>query len=136
MSNFGINLYYITVATKQHPVLDKIVERIKKQNEQMIIMGLKENRKIGWEGTANFGVKLRETKDFLFQPNIRPQDIVLFTDAYDVAYGGSQTEVIKRFITLDKPILFGCESQCHPDVNESSKYPGLVAQWSASPKQN
>ena len=33
MSNFGINLHYITVATKQHPVLDKIIERVKKQNE-------------------------------------------------------------------------------------------------------
>ena len=122
MSNFGINLYYITVATKQHPVLEKIVERIKKQNEQIIIMGLKENREIGWEGTGNFGVKLRETKDFLFQQNIRPQDIVLFTDAYDVAYGGSQIDVLKRFIGLDKPIIFGCESQCHPDKTESSKY--------------
>ena len=52
----GPNLYYITVATKPHPVLDKIVERIKKQNEQIQILGLQENRTIGWEGTANFGV--------------------------------------------------------------------------------
>ena len=35
MSNFGINLHYITVATKQHPVLEKIIERVKKQNEQI-----------------------------------------------------------------------------------------------------
>ena len=122
MSNFGINLHYITVATKQHPVLDKIIERVKKQNEQMIILGLKENRKIGWEGTGNFGVKLRETRDFIFNDNIRPQDIVLFTDAYDVVYGGSQIEVLKRFIQQKKPIMFGSESQCHPDKEESSKY--------------
>ena len=122
MSNFGINLHYITVATKQHPVLDKIIERVKKQNEQMIILGLKENRKIGWEGTGNFGVKLRETRDFIFNDNIRPQDIVLFTDAYDVIYGGSQIEVLKRFIQQKKPIMFGSESQCHPDKEESSKY--------------
>jgi hypothetical protein len=123
MSNFGINLHYITVATKQHPVLDKIIERVKKQNEQMIILGLKENRQIGWEGTGNFGVKLRETRDFVFNEKIRPQDIVLFTDAYDVVYGGSQIEVLKRFIQQQKPIMFGCESQCHPDKEESSKYP-------------
>ena len=122
MSNFGINLHYITVATKQHPVLDKIIERVKKQNEQMIILGLNENRQIGWEGTGNFGVKLRETRDFVFNENIRPQDIVLFTDAYDVVYGGSQIEVLKRFIQQHKPIMFGCESQCHPDKEDSSKF--------------
>ena len=129
MSNFGINLHYITVATKHHPVLDKIIERVKKQNEQMIILGLNENRQIGWEGTGNFGVKLRETRDFVFNENIRPQDIVLFTDAYDVVYGGSQIEVLKRFIQQKKPIMFGCESQCHPDKEESSKYPEQTTEF-------
>ena len=129
MSNFGINLHYITVATKQHHVLDKIIERVKKQNEQMIILGLNENRQIGWEGTGNFGVKLRETRDFVFNEKIRPQDIVLFTDAYDVVYGGSQIEVLKRFIQQKKPIMFGCESQCHPDKEESSKYPEQTTEF-------
>ena len=129
MSNFGINLHYITVATKQHHVLDKIIERVKKQNEQMIILGLNENRQIGWEGTGNFGVKLRETRDFVFNEKIRPQDIVLFTDAYDVVYGGSQIEVLKRFIQQQKPIMFGCESQCHPDKEESSKYPEQTTEF-------
>lgn len=122
MSFEGPKLYYITVATKPHPVLDKIVERAKKQNEQIHILGLQENRAIGWEGTANFGVKLRETRDFLFQPHIRPQDIVLFTDAYDVVYCGSQNEIANRFLRIDKPIVFGCESQCHPDANMAALY--------------
>jgi len=129
MSNFGINLHYITVATKHHPILDKIIERVKKQNEQMIILGLNENRQIGWEGTGNFGVKLRETRDFIFNEKIRPQDIVLFTDAYDVVYGGSQIEVLKRFIQQKKPIIFGCESQCHPDKDNSSKYPEQTTEF-------
>ena len=119
----GPNLYYITVATKPHSVLDRIVDRVKKQDEQIYILGLQENRTIGWEGTANFGVKLRETRDFLFQPQIRPQDIVLFTDAYDVVYCGSQSETGKRFLEMDKPIVFGCESHCHPDANLASLYP-------------
>lgn len=122
MTTYGPKLYYITVATKPHPVLTKIAERVKKQSEQMIVLGLQENRAIGWEGNANFGVKLRETRDFLFQPQIRPQDIVLFTDAYDVVYCGSQNEIGKRFLEIDKPIVFGCESQCHPDANMDVHY--------------
>ena len=123
MSIDGPKLYYITVATKPHHVLNKIIEQVQKQNEQMVVLGLQENRSIGWEGTANFGVKLRETRDFLFHPQINPQDIVLFTDAYDVVYCGSQNEIGKRFLEMDKPIVFGCESQCHPDANVATLYP-------------
>jgi hypothetical protein len=115
-------LYYITVATKPHPVLDKIKERVKSNKEKIYILGLNENRTIGWEGHQNFGVKLREVSDFLKGPFLDPEDIVLFTDAYDVVYCGTQREIMQRYKKLNKPIIFGCEKKCNPDPNRANEY--------------
>uniref|UniRef100_A0A6C0JFB6 PLOD1-3-like GT domain-containing protein n=1 Tax=viral metagenome TaxID=1070528 RepID=A0A6C0JFB6_9ZZZZ len=114
--------YYITVATKPNPVLDKIKERIKKNKEKIHVLGSQENRTIGWEGHQNFGVKLREVSDFLKAPFIEDEDIVLFTDAYDVIYCGNKRETISRYEEFGKPIIFGCEKQCNPDPKRASEY--------------
>jgi hypothetical protein len=115
-------LYYITIATKPHPVLDNIKKRIQQNNEDIHVLGLEENRHIGWQGSANFGIKLREAQDFLFRKEIRPQDIVMLTDAYDVIYCGSQKEIMKRYLSFNKSIVFGCETQCHPDPMLADSY--------------
>jgi len=129
MSNLLPKLHYITVATKPHPVLENIQRRVIKNGEHITVLGLQENRNIGWEGTANFGIKLREARDFLFQSHIRPQDVVMLTDAYDIIYCGSQTEVMKRYTEFDKPIIFGCETKCHPDPKEEPNYSKLDTEF-------
>jgi hypothetical protein len=115
-------LFYITVATKPHPVLDKIKERVKSNKERIHVLGSHENRTIGWEGHQNFGVKLREVSDFLKGPFLDPDDIVLFTDAYDVVYCGTKREIMQRYEKLNKPIIFGCEKQCNPDPKRANEY--------------
>lgn len=115
-------LYYITIATKPHKVLDKIMANIKKNNESIEVLGLSENRLIGWEGHQNFGVKLREIYNFINRPNLATDDIVLFTDAYDVAYVGDQKEILRRYKMFSKPIVFGAERSCHPDPIKAKDY--------------
>jgi len=118
-----MRLYYITIATKPHPVLDKLKERIEENRETIEVLGLQENRQIGWENQQRFGVKLQEVADYLKRPHLEPDDIILFTDAYDVAYFGTFDEIIKRYKQFNSPIVFGCESECHPDPDRASKYP-------------
>jgi len=115
-------LFYITIATKPHPVLDKIKERINKNGETIHVLGGHENRQIGWEGNQNFGVKLREVSDYLKNPDLNYDDIVLFTDAYDVVYCGTQKEIIEKYLKINKPIIFGAEKQCNPDPKRASEY--------------
>ena len=115
-------LFYITIATKPHPVLDKIKERVEKNGETIHILGGQENRQIGWEGQQNFGVKLREVSDFLKTDTLKSDDIILFTDAYDVVYCGTQREIIERFEKMNKPIIFGAEKHCNPDPGRASEY--------------
>jgi len=114
--------YYITVATKPHVVLDAIKKKVDKLGESIIVLGESEDRWIGWEGNGNFGIKLREVSDFLKRQDLNPNDIVLFTDAYDVIYCGNRPEIIKRYLEFSKPIVFGCEKLCQPDTFLTERY--------------
>jgi hypothetical protein len=116
------NLHYITVATKPHPILELIQNRIEKQGEHITVLGLEENRSIGWNAYANFGVKLREVYMYIWNVELDPEDIILFTDAYDVIYCGNQEEIIKKYLELDTPIIFGAETICNPDPNREAEY--------------
>jgi hypothetical protein len=115
--------HYITVATKPHPVLTKIQDNCHSNGEEVIVLGLKENRDIGWKAGANFGIKLREVFQYLQKPELGANDIVLFSDAYDVAIIGCQAEIQKRFKRhFQKPIVFGAELGCHPDKDREPMY--------------
>jgi hypothetical protein len=122
-------LFYITIATKPHKVLDKIIENVKKNKEDIEVLGLQENRLIGWEGHRNFGVKLRELYNYINRPTLDPNDIVLFTDAYDVAYLGDQKEILRRYKMFSKPIVFGAERSCHPDPIKANDYKFLDTEF-------
>jgi len=114
--------HYITIATKPHFILDNIKKRISTQNETITVLGSQENRHIGWQSNGNFGIKLKEAHEFIIRPELNNNDIVLFTDAYDVIYCGSHKEIIKRFLQFDKPIVFGCEKYCNPDPKQEKNY--------------
>jgi hypothetical protein len=122
-------LFYITIATKPHRVLDKIIANIKKNKENIEVLGLQENRLIGWESHQNFGVKLRELYNYIHKSNLDPNDIVLFTDAYDVAYLGDQKEILRRYKMFSKPIVFGAERSCHPDPIKAKDYKFLDTEF-------
>jgi len=118
----AINLHYITVATKPHMILDLIKTRVENQSEIITILGLHENRNIGWQAKANFGVKLKEVYYYIWNSKLHQNDIVLFTDAYDVIYCGNVNEIVKRFLKFDRPIVFGCEKNCSPDPQRHIEY--------------
>jgi len=116
-------LHYITVATKPHKVLDALKKKVESLGETLTVLGTQEDRFIGWEGTGNFGIKLREVADFLKRPDLEPGDIVLFTDAYDVIYCGDRNELLRRYLMFSKPIIFGSEKMCQPDTHLTNQYP-------------
>ena len=62
--------YYITVATKPHIILNNIIKTVQKNDEEIHVLGLQENRSIGWNAKGNFGLKLREVKQFLENPKL------------------------------------------------------------------
>ena len=133
--NYNAKIHYITVATKPHPVLDKLLDKSHSYGEDITVLGLEENRDIGWKGGANFGIKLREVHKYLQRKDLHKNDIVLFSDAYDVAQIGSQNEIRKRFLMFSKPIVFGAEIGCHPDKDRAPEY-GLILPGTIFPYLN
>ena len=119
MSNF----YYITIATKPHQVLNNIIKKIQSNNEQIHVLGMQENRNIGWQAKGNFGVKLKEVYDFVFQSEIKNNDIILFTDAYDVFYADDLETITERYLGFDCKVLFSAELYCWPDANIENQFP-------------
>lgn len=117
-----MKLHYITVATKPHPILTNIVNRIRSNKETIYILGRQEDRLIGWNSHGNFGVKLKEVKNYIDNNKLDNEDIVLFTDAYDVIYTGNQDIIIERYLNMKTPIIFGCETECNPDPEKIIEY--------------
>jgi hypothetical protein len=118
-------LHYITIATVPNKVLDALQQNVMLKNELLLILGGEENRLIGWESSQNFGVKLKYVAEFLRAPFLQLNDVVLFTDAYDVAYFGSREQVMERFLEIGKPIVFGSEKFCNPDPGMASFYSNI-----------
>lgn len=120
------NFHFITVATKPHPVLDILIKTVESKNETIEVLGLHENRLIGQDlpnGSRRLGVKLNEIHKFINRTSINDNDIILFSDAYDVYYSGDKETIIDRFTKMNKPIIFGAEACCYPDGSKSVLYP-------------
>ena len=116
------NFYYITISTRPHHILGKLKQKVSENGETLIVLGENEKRIIGWEGSQNFGLKLKEVSMFINRNELEPDDIVLFTDAYDVVYFGNKNEIIERFLEFKKPVVFGCEKYCSPDPELAKNY--------------
>lgn len=126
------NFHFITIATQPHPVLDILVKTVESKGEQIEVLGLEENRSIGQDlpnGSRRLGIKLRELHKFIIKSSLNPDDIVLFTDAYDVYYSGDKSTIIERFKQMDKPIVFGAEKCCYPDSSKASLYPFTTSEF-------
>ena len=116
-------LHYLTVATKPHPVLTALQERVDSIGERLTVLGTEVARPIGWNISGNFGIKLKTVVEFLKNPSLDPMDVIFFSDAYDVAYVGSRAAVLAAFATFTKPVVFGAERLCSPDPTLADRYP-------------
>lgn len=117
-----MKVHYITVATKPHPILNNIIKRVENNKEKLYILGMQENRLIGWNAKGNFGVKLKEVKNYIDNDKLDNEDIIIFTDAYDVIYTGNQEIILDRYLNMKKPIIFGSETECNPDPERETDY--------------
>jgi lysyl hydroxylase/galactosyltransferase/glucosyltransferase len=114
LSHKNTPIRYITVARKPHPVLTKIKDTCHINGEELKILG--------WNGRSSFGIKLREINKYINRQGLGNSDIVLFTNPYDVAIVGNLKEIKQRYLTFNKPIVFGAEKECRPDKERVSQY--------------
>ena len=73
------------------------------------------------------GMKLRLLRDFLM--TVKPDDVVLFTDAYDVFYTGDIESITRRFLDTGKDIIFAAENQIWPDQDMAKHFPDTITEY-------
>ena len=80
---------------------------------------------IEWEGTdmsaLGGGMKINLMKDYV--KDLHDNDIILFTDAYDVFYADNLETITERFLEFNKQIVFSGELFCWPHEQLASEFP-------------
>lgn len=80
---------------------------------------------VKWEGgdmtTPGGGMKINLLKEHL--KNLPDNDVVLFTDAFDVFYADDLNTIVKRYLGFHTKVLFSAESECYPDASLEYQYP-------------
>ena len=112
---------YFTVSTKDLPQLQRLKKSAEKHKWKLDILGLEQNTNtLGWRNGGNFSIKLIKQKEYVATKNY--DDIVLFTDAWDVICLGDCSTLYKRFIKFNKDLVFGAEKACSPDGVKAPLY--------------
>lgn len=74
------------------------------------------------EGTWN----THRIKDYMLKSyleKIDPDEIILFTDGYDTLFLSGEKEILAKFASFKKPLLFTAEKNCWPDKRLKYLYP-------------
>ena len=129
--NLNQRIHFVTVSTSQNNILDIIQKRVNEFGNTLTVLtnpggGHDPVKTIIQNGET---IIIRRFKiDLLIQylksDFLRDDDIILFTDAYDVMIQSSLEEIKDLFINnFKKPIVFSAEASCYPDGSLSDKFP-------------
>lgn len=114
-------IHCITVSTKDNEKLQRLLKSAKKYNINIKVLGLDMNTDtLGHSDNQKFGMKLRYPLEYLNK--IDENDIVLFTDGWDVIYIDNLDSIYQKYKKFNKPIVFGAELFAWPDADKASEY--------------
>jgi len=71
--------------------------------------------------------KIFYTHKFISQ--LKNDDIVLYTDAFDVLVVQNKDKIIEEFLRFDFPVIFSAEKICHPQPSKKNQYPVSNEPW-------
>lgn len=111
-------LHIITVASTVDKRLVKLMETCIWQGIDIEILGT------GQPYQGN-GQKLLYIKEYAKE--LDPDDIVLFVDAYDVLFIGSEEKILAKFLAFNTPFLISAEKVCFPFPSLASRYPETIS---------
>jgi hypothetical protein len=59
----------------------------------------------------------------------KDDDVVMYTDAYDVLFIQDKKKILDAFDKLDAPVVFAAEKWCWPDGDKRKLYPDIKSPW-------
>jgi hypothetical protein len=111
-------IFLMTISTKHNPALDRLINSAKTHGFNPSVLGMHENKSRGHSkgvigfGDGQWGFKLQYLLDFCKKK--KPNDIVLYTDAWDVVIVNDCSTAIKVYKSFKKDIVIGAEKLCMP----------------------
>ena len=116
-------IHYMTISTKDKPELQSLIKSAEKYNWDLKVKGMEMATNQLGHKNKQFGMKLREVKKFLKECD--SEDLLLFTDAWDVNIYGTKEEMLERYKTFNTSIIFNAEKFCWPDESRKNEYDSL-----------
>lgn len=124
------NIHYVTVSTKQNNILDILIKSVEENGDKLTILESAHNNSIAKEvildgvRVINRRFKIDCFKHYISNNNLSENDIVLFTDGYDVGIQSPLSKIKKDFLNnFSKPIVFSAEPNCYPDGKLAHLFP-------------
>lgn len=124
---FFLDILVFTVATEPTDGFQRFQFSARQNNIQPTILGWGQ----AWKGGSDIknlpggGWKINLLKKAVEPHKDSQNEIILFTDAYDVVFLSGIREIVEKFKATKSRVLFGAESFCWPDVDLATKYPDV-----------
>ena len=107
----NINLHIVICATHDNKDYRRLTKSLEKQNlKYKTICWGKE-----WKGSG-YGMRMTDTLEYL-NKSAYDEDLILYLDGYDVLVMGDIKEMVDKFNTFNKDIMFAAEKSLWPDIS-------------------
>lgn len=112
-------LHVVTVCSRMHRNLDKLITSAKKWGMDVTILGMDKP----YPGS---GTKLTYIREYL--NTLDESDLVLFVDAFDVIIIGDSKQIVDRFLSFKAPLVISADTHCYPSQYKT-QYPESEGSW-------
>lgn len=116
-------LKVLAVATYESESLERYIRTGKVNNLNVKILGLGQPWTGGDMSQPGGAVKIRLLREELQTGDYKDDDVILFTDSYDVMLIAPAEEILTQFQLSGAKILFSAEPFCWPDESLAEQYP-------------
>lgn len=130
-----MKIHLITVATEQTQELERYINSAIYYGFTPTILGLGDE----WSGGHSVhgrleypggGMKVNLLKDHLNSESFNDDDLLIFTDSYDVVTNGSPQKTVELWEKYGSDyVVFGAEKTCWPDESLMDKYPEPLSDY-------
>ena len=112
----GSRLHLVTVATRERPELADLRVAASELGLTLVVLGL------GGDFYGH-GVKMNYVRKYLSSEDVDEDDYILYIDAFDTMLLEPAKRILRAFLAMCAPIVFGAERRCNPDSAVRQLYP-------------
>ncbi|TDB57957.1 glycosyltransferase domain-containing protein [Arundinibacter roseus] len=73
--------------------------------------------------------RLKDQSIQRFLMRLNPEEIVLFTDGYDVVFVANEKEILEKYQKMNSPVVFSTEANCYPYSTFSYLYQDVSSKF-------